>query len=113
MAWQQLGLIAISSEWQSFAISSLDDSLLKIQHSYSDKPIGYAVLSSVFSDGSRGFFRRIYPDQTQPQLMILENEPALKDAGFTTRSLEIKINRFSRFYSPPWSIEIAIWTASA
>lgn len=109
MAWQQLGKIPISADWQSYAISSLDDSLLRIQHTYTDKPIGYALLSSVFSDGSRGFFRRIYPDKTQPQLVVLSNEPSVRAAGLNSRILEIKLHPYTRLYSLPWSVEIDIW----
>ena len=110
MVWEELGTISPRAEWQEFDISSLDDSLLRITQTYDVRPIGYALISSIFSDGSRGFFRRIYPYEGQQRLLEYEVPPVVREPGFDFRAISIKSSVRARFYDLSWRISIEIWT---
>ncbi|MEL6553595.1 MAG: hypothetical protein AAFQ63_09070 [Cyanobacteria bacterium J06621_11] len=110
MVWDYLGKLSPSPEWQRFDISSLDDSLIRITHSYNAKPIGFAYLSSVFSDGSRGLFRRLYPYKEETRVLEYEVSNEFREAGFNFRVLELKVSPRARLYDLSWSIEIEIWS---
>ena len=92
-----LGTLSITPEWQEFEISSLDDSLLRVRHEYNQRPLGYALLSSVFSDGSRGIFRRLYPLNDGSRLLTAEANDEFRQAGFNFRVFSIKIHPRTRF----------------
>ena len=110
MAWINLGKLSLSPEWQRFELLSIDDSLLRVTHSFDEKPLGYALLSSVFLDGSRGMVRRLYPYKTETQVMSYGVDEQFREAGFSSRFLEIKIHPRTRFYSLGWTVELEIWS---
>ncbi len=110
MVWDNLGKLSLSPDWQRFDISVLDDSLLRIKQVFNEKPLGYAQLASVFADGSRGLFRRVYPYKDEPRLLLVEADPEFRAAGFNFRFLEVKIHPRTRFYGLGWTMEIEIWS---
>mgnify|MGYP001792297075 CR=1 FL=1 len=111
MVWDNLGTVAVGPEWKAFDISSLDDSLLRITQTYTQRPIGYALISSVFSDGSRGFFQRIYPYNGQQRLIEYVSTAVLREPGFNFRFLEVKASVRLRAYDLSWEVTVEIWSA--
>ena len=110
MVWDNIGTLSPRPEWQAFDIVSLDDSLLRITHTYDIRPLGYALISSIFSDGSRGFFRRIYPFDDQPRLLDYEAPSALREPGFNFRRISIKAAARLRVYDLSWKVQIEVWS---
>ena len=110
MVWDTLGSLSLTPEWQEFDISSLDDSLIRVRHEYNQKPLGYALLSSVFSDGSRGVFRRLYPFNDGARLLTVSVSDEFRQAGFNFRFFSIKIHPSTRFYDTFWKVTLEIWS---
>ena len=109
MGWQYLGKLSPSPEWQDLDLSSVSASLLRITHGYNARPLGYALLSSVFSDGSRGLFQKLYPHKEESSLLIYRAGPEFQSAGFNLRTLSIKAASRTRLYDLSWTIEVEIW----
>lgn len=110
MVWDSLGTLSLTAEWQEFEISSLDDSLLRVRHEYNQRPLGYALLSSIFSDGSRGIFRRLYPFNDGSRLLSTEANSEFRQAGFNFRLFSLKIHPRTRFYDTFWKVTLEIWS---
>lgn len=107
MPWVNLGTVALDDwEWHSFNAPVIEGSVFRVTHNYAIAPYGYAYISSVFADGSRYQFRKIYPhsDARIIQLPLSEN---LIQAGLTVRYLSARrSNRVRVFDQSNWTVTL-------
>ena len=112
MAWADLGIITLTSDWQSFSVDAINTETFRLEQAYNFHPYNTAVLaaySPLPSPGGRHSFRRIYPN-TDPKIFTMEIPPDFRTAGFLTRTIQAR-HRNREYQGLTWTFHLYAYYA--
>lgn len=106
MAWENLGQVNLSLQWQLLDEAVIGGEVFRIRQTYSSYPIGYALLSFVYADGGRYGYRRFYPDRNQDIMLLMPVPEMLIEKGLIVRYPTLKISGKTRIHADVWTASV-------
>lgn len=112
MSWLPLGSIKPDLFWRSFSVPGLNNTVIRVTHSFNRMPSAYALLKFDLTEGYFGT-SRLYPYSNQ-RLITVTIPPALFESGEVVWYPSVKLGRFRRVVEPDnWTINLEQWSEPA
>jgi hypothetical protein len=113
MGWVLYGERSVDFEERILGDFLIGDELIRVQHlfDYADFPgIGHALISNVFANGERDFFRRSYPYKDSSRIYEVKVPAVLVDQGYGLHQLLIRRNVRARVQANAnWRVRVDLW----
>ena len=113
MGWVFYGEAPVGFEERVVGDFLIGDELIRVEHlfAYETFPgFGYALLSNIYANDERDFFRRSYPQKNSSRIYEVKVPPQLFDAGYGLHQLLVRCNVRARLQSDAnWRIRISVW----
>ena len=113
MTWLPAGNLPVDFNEAAFFGVFVGDELIKVEHDYNGSSFpgtGYAMLSNLFLNGEREFFRRSYPFKNSPRIYRITVSDDLKEANYHIYQLTVRRSLRSRVdANANWRIRIFKW----
>lgn len=110
MAWQQLGTIDLSYDWQFLSVPILRLETFRITHLYNETDYihGKVIVSQAFNEPKEFYDTRvIYPSQ-KLKIITMRTPSELEDDVGVYRYLALKLSRRYYRYSIGWQVRVDI-----
>lgn len=113
MAWRLMSEEPVTFEERVFDDFLIGDELIKIEHSFNGATfpgLGYAVISNLYVNNERDFFRRSYPVKDSPRIYEVKVPPQLVEGNYLLHQLMVKRHLYARVDADAnWRIRAYIW----
>lgn len=116
MTWVAAGDLPVGFDEAYFFGVFVGDELIKVEHGFNGSSFpgtGYAILSNIFFNGEREFFRRSYPFKASPRIYRITVSDEFKEANYHIYQLTVRRSLRSRVDDGAnWRIRIFKWVDS-
>ncbi len=112
MGWVFYGEAPAGFNEQVIGDFLIGDELIKVEHLFDGllPGFGHALISNVYANGERDFFRRSYPYKNSARIYTIKVPEQLQAAGYSLHQLLIKWNRGARWVAKAnWRVRIYVW----
>lgn len=113
MSWLFYGEVDVGVEERILGDILFGDELIRVHHFFDQDyflGFGHALISNVYANGERDFFRRSYPYKNSPRIYEIKVPQPLLDAGYGTHQLLIRRNSRARVHeSINWRVRVDVW----
>jgi len=114
MVWRLMSEEPVTFEERVFDDFLIGDELIKIEHSFNGATfpgLGYAVISNIYVNDERDFFRRSYPQKDSSRIYQVNVPPQLVEGSYLLHQLMVKRHRYARVDADAnWRIRAYVWT---
>lgn len=113
MVWIPAGDLPVGFDEAIFSGVFVGDQLIKVEHGFNGDVFpgtGYAVISNLYFDGEREFFRRSYPYRGSPRLYRLSAPQQFESESYQIYQLTLRRSARAKVDADAnWRVRIFRW----
>lgn len=117
MAWVPAGDLPVNFDEAFFSGVFVGDELIKVEHGFNGSSFpgtGYAIISNIFFNGERDFFRRSYPFKESPRIYKVSAPPQFNAETYQIFQLTVRRSLRARVDADAnWRVRIYKWIADS